>query len=129
MRVSMISMALLATLGLAASFFIEASFLGRVTTVQPIAKTPQSDTGWKLVGEPVALINVPESAFVTRGRPGIIAQVDAGILKNNPDAVPYEPVRQTITNARWGCVLAIIFMIGGLAALRRLTLSVSDALD
>jgi len=125
----MILMALLATLGLAASFFAEASFLGRVTTVQPIEKSAQSDTGWKLVGEPVALINVPDNAFVTRGRTGIAPQVDAERLKNNPDAVPYEPIHQTISNARWGCVLAIIFMIGGLTALRRLTLSLSETLD
>jgi len=129
MRGSLIAIALVAVLGLAATFFVESSFIGRVVEVQPIAKDSKSETGWKLVGDRVALLNVPARAFVTQGSPGIPPQVDAQVLKESPDVVAYRPIGQTIGNARWGALAAIVLVVVGLVALKRLGTSSPDIDD
>jgi hypothetical protein len=126
MRASMWSIAVLALFGLAASFFVEAAFLGRAVVVQPIERDPKSDTGWRLVGAPATLLNVPASAFVTQAGPGIPAQVDADLLRKDLTVVPFEPIRQTINTARWGAIIAEVLMLAGLVSLRRLTFVIPD---
>jgi len=119
MRASLVFIALLATLGLAGSFFVEASFLGRLSHVQPVKAAPDSQDGWELAGPPADLLNVPKAAFVTQGGPGIPPQVDIVKLSKDSEVVSYEPIRQTISTARWGALIAIVLTVGGSLALKR----------
>jgi len=123
MRGSLVLLGVLAFLGLGATFFVEASFIGRIRLVQPIVRTNGPTSSWRLAGDPIELLNVPEKAFVTPGGPGVPAQVDGALLEGNDEVVPYSPIRQTINTARWGALIAIVLVAVGFVALKRLSVA------
>lgn len=126
MRGSLLALGVFALLGLAATFFVEAGFLGRAAEVQPVARDATSREGWKLVGKPVILMNIPPAAFVTKGGPDIPAQVDTAYLGANSRVVPLAPIRQTIQMARFGALITVGLTLLGWVALRRIAVATPE---
>jgi hypothetical protein len=115
-----------ALLGLASTFVVESGYTSRATEVQPIQRDAHSDTGWRLGGPTVELIDIPDAAYVTHGAPGVPPQVDATVVANSPAIVPMGPIRAGIHAARLGALLAAAMMAVGLVALKRFSISVVE---
>ncbi|AIE83613.1 hypothetical protein OP10G_0245 [Fimbriimonas ginsengisoli Gsoil 348] len=122
MRGAMWGLLALASLGLLSTFVVESGVSGRAVEVQPIERDPRSDTGWRLVGPPTSLMNVPEKAFVTHGAPGVPPQVDAAVVRNTPGVVPLSEILGTLHIARIGALAAMFLMALGLLTLTRFVL-------
>jgi len=103
-------------LGLLSWGFVEETMQRQAEEVQPVARDPHGDGGWRLAGPTVELIGVPQAAYVTHAAPGIPAQVDSAGVRNDPNVVPFDSVKRTILIARLGAAAAIILLTGGLWA-------------
>lgn len=117
MILAMRVMLTLALIGFFATFFVESGWSRRVVTAQVVARDAHSDTGWRLVGAPVEMVDPPADAYVTHGALGIPPQLDQEKIGS---ALPYGPVRLTIQAARIGTFVAAALMALGLVALSRL---------
>lgn len=101
MRWLIATLILLSLLGLGATGALEATMLERTVLAQPVRRDPGSDTGWRFVGPASRWLDVPDGAYVTRGRNDIPAQVDIDKMRS---AVSFAPIQRTIQLGRVGAL-------------------------
>lgn len=111
-------MAIVAALGFAGTFAVEATLAGGVA-VQPVERDASSDTGWRFVGGVVRLDRVPSKGRVTGDYPGLPTQVEWSAVQSDPSFVRFRLLQQSVLFARYGAMGALIVCATGLIALRR----------